>query len=255
MKPSQPMLRHVFAGVAALWMLSHGVAAQAQTVFVETFGSSAARVNNAYVPAGNFAYKASGVVGDGDYTVMPPQNIAGSTGSAYWTDLPSDHTGDPSGALMVLNAGPALNEFYVRDFNVQPGHKYRVSAWRYVVNGDMTTLPAPGGPISWRMEVRDPGTGNALVQSGDLPSTSTGTWLESTYEFTAPQSVGAQARLALVNRSPVTSGNDFYIDDISVVDITPAAVPTLEEWALMLLSVTLVGLAALGLRRSGRPGF
>lgn len=219
MKPGQ--FKTAACNAAVLLLLAYGASAHAQ-VFTEDFGTATGRVNNSYVPSGNFTYKATGAVPDGHYTIMPPTNVTTSTGDAYWADLPSDHTG--GGAVMVLNAGPALNEFYVRDFQVQPGHSYRITAWRYVVNGNGGA--GSTNPISWSLQVRNPTTNATLVESGDLPSTVTQDWFESTYEFTVPvdckaSGAGVPARLALTNRSAVTGGNDFYIDDISVADITP----------------------------------
>lgn len=201
-----------------LMLLGGGVHAQA---FTENFGTDSGRVGNANVPSGNFAFKATGTVIDGQYTVMPPQNIVSSTGSGYWINLPDDHTG--GGALMVLNAGPALNEFYQRDFEVLPGHSYRVSAWRYVVNGSGAGL---NSPIAWSLQIRNKDTNETKVESGALPSSARNEWIESVYEFRVPVDCkvgtnGVPARLALTNRSPVENGNDFYIDDISVSDITP----------------------------------
>lgn len=224
MKSMHSLRKTVACTTAVLATLTCGASAHAQT-FTETFGNAAGRVSNAYVPSGNFTFAASGAVNDGFYTVMPPQNITASTpGQPWWTNLPSDHTGDTGGALMVLNAGNALNEFYQRDFEVQAGHSYRISAWRYVVNGNGGA--GSTNPISWALQVRNPSTNAPLAQSGDLPSTVTQDWFESTYEFTVPidckaSGTGVPARLALTNRSPITGGNDFYIDDISVVDITP----------------------------------
>lgn len=221
---SKQWLKTAVCSSTMMVMLAYGSSAQAQ-VFTETFGNAPGRVSNSYVPAGNFSFVASGDVNDGSYTVMPPQNITASTpGQPWWTNLPSDHTGDAGGALMVLNAGTALNEFYQRDFELQPGHSYRISAWRFVVNGNGGA--GSTNPISWSLQVRNPSSNATLVESGDLPSTLTQAWFESTYEFTVPvdckaSGTGVPARLALTNRSPITGGNDFYIDDISVADITP----------------------------------
>ncbi|MBK6614061.1 hypothetical protein [Ottowia sp.] len=256
MQAKQSLFKAIGGSAVALVLLAYGASAQAQA-FTETFGNAAGRVSNAYVP--NFGFAASGAVTDGNYTVMPPQGIVASTGDAYWTNLPDDHTG--GGALMVLNAGPALNEFYVRDFNTLPGHTYRISAWRYVVNGNGGT--GATAPISWSLQVRDPSNDAIRVESGAIPSTPTQAWIESTYEFTVPANCAAArtpvpARLALTNQSPVTSGNDFYIDDISVTDITPhdvcpaTPVPALDTAGLGLLGLLSAGMGALALRRRKR---
>lgn len=223
MQAKQFLFKAISSSAASVVLLACGASAHAQA-FTETFGNDATRVSNAYVPSSNFGFAASGGISDGNYTVMRPQNVAASTGSPWWIDLPTDHSGDATGALMVLNAGPALNEFYVRNFNTQPGHSYRISAWRYVVNGDGGA--GSTNPIYWSLQVRDPSTNEPKVKSADLPSTQTQAWFESVYEFRVPVDCAAPgtavpARLALTNRSPVGGGNDFYIDDISVTDITP----------------------------------
>lgn len=211
-------LRKVLIGNAAL-LAMFCFPAQAQ-VFTETFGNAPGRVSNPYVP-GNYGFSAAGTVVDGQYTVMPPQNITGSTGSAYWDDLADDHTG--GGALMVLNAGSALDDFYVRDFSLLPGQSYRIAAWRYVVNGSGAGL---NDPVSWSLDVRDTLTGDTMIGSGPIASTARYTWLESAYEFNVPSGCGASGvpvagRMALRNGSAVVTGNDFYIDDISVTQISP----------------------------------
>ena len=95
MQAKQSLFKAIGGSAVALVLLAYGASAQAQA-FTETFGNAAGRVSNAYVP--NFGFAASGAVTDGNYTVMPPQGIVASTGDAYWTNLPDDHTG--GGALM-----------------------------------------------------------------------------------------------------------------------------------------------------------
>lgn len=268
MKTKQLLRDTAAVGAATLAMLLCSTSAQAQ-VFTETFGNAAGRVSNTYVPTSSFTFSGVGGVVDGFYTVMPPQGIIASTGQAYWVDLPSDHTGDSNGALMVLNAGANPDDIYVRNFNVQPGTSYRVSAWRYVVNGN-----GGGGasaPISWSLQIRNQSTNVPVVQSGALASTSTRNWIQSTYEFTVPadcNTVGGNvpARLSITNQSAVVNGNDLYVDDISVEVVPVAAgqaefcptgrgttsVPTLDIAGLGLLSLLGAGAGALALRRRKR---
>lgn len=248
-------------------MLAWSASAQAQ-VFTETFGNAPGRVSNPNVPS-NFAFVATGYISDGQYAVMPPQNITGATSTTWWVDLASDHTGDTGGALMVINAGTALSDMYRRDLEVQPGQSYRISAWRYVVNGSGRAMD---GPISWSLQMRNTATDTMVVDSGPIPSTARGEWLESSYDFTVPidcnpVGTGVPGRMALKNQSPVDGGNDFYIDDISVTSIpaaadqpefcptgrsTATAVPALDTAGLGLLSLLGAGVGALALRRRRR---
>ena len=266
MTPKQSLLKTARCGTALLVLLAWGASAQAQA-FTETFGNTAGRVSSPYVPSG-FSYSGSGDVDDGFYTVTAPASLGGTStpGQTWWDTTTGDHTGDAGGAVLVVNAGNELTDMYQRDFTVLPGHSYRVSAWRWVVNG----VGGAGGtgPLSWALQLRDPSNNVTKVQSGDIASTGIKQWLESTYEFTVPVDCktvgqGVPARLALVNRTAETNGNDFYVDDISVNDITPndaldkfcpappppAAVPTLDLAGLGLLGLLSAGLGGLALRR------
>lgn len=262
MKSKASLLKPALYGAVALALLTGGVAAQAQ-VFTETFGTDAARVSVAAPATTGFTFVGSGTLPNNNYTVMRPQNVTGSTGDAYWVNLSSDHTGDTGGALMVVNAGTTLADMYRRDFNALPGHSYRISAWRYVVNGDNTKTPT--GPLSWSLEWRD--TADAVQKtSGNVNSTQYRQWEQTTFDFTVPKNCAAPdtpvaQRVALVNRLAQTEGNDFYVDDISLTDLgptdicpppPPVSVPTLDIAGLGLLSLLGAGAGALALRRRKR---
>lgn len=267
MKPQQSLPKVARCGAALLTLLAWGASAQAQgVVFKDTFGNAAGRVSSTYVPSG-FTYAATGDVVDNYYTIAAPTSLGPpSTPGQTWWDKVADHTGDTGGAVLVVNAGNVLSDMYQRDFTVLPGHSYRISAWRWIVNG----VGGAGGrgPLSWDLQMRDPSNNTVKVHSGDIASTGIKQWLETTYEFTVPVDCktvgqGVPARMALVNRTAETNGNDFYVDDVSVTDITPndaldkfcpappppAAVPTLDLAGLGLLGLLSAGLGALGLRR------
>lgn len=215
-------------------------AAKAQTViFNEDFGNSVSRVSSPYVPVvnpaadpGYYTPRASGPIPDGTYTIMRPQNVNSSTASSYWRDLAQDHTneltGATDGALMVLNAGSGLDSFYERNFDVQPGGSYRISVWRYTVNNNLGN----GQPIAWSLRVQEVNSGTDIINSGPINSQARFVWEESVYQFSIPPTCtppagGIQTKLSLRNESPVTNGNDIYIDDISVTQIAyDAALPS-----------------------------
>lgn len=267
------ILNKLLKPAAVVALLASGISVHAQG-FTESFDNSAGRVSNSHVGSG-FGYKASGDVPDNNYTVMRPQNVTTSTGDSYWADLATDHSGDATGALMVLNAGTTLDDIYVRDFTMLPGHSYRVTGWRYVVNG--ANGAGSSESIFWSMQIRDPATDSPIMDpntsrplydSGPLGSgNSRLTWVRSTYEFTVAQncsSVGSTipARLAITNQSAIGGGNDFYVDDISVEDTTPAgsaeqaclkAVPATGIGGLGLLSLlgAIAGALALHRRKDG----
>lgn len=225
-------LRKLLLGSLLVLASLAGAAANAQTViFHEDFGNSANRVSSPYVPRANpsadpgyYTSRASGAVTDGTYTIMRPQNVNSSTASSYWRDLAQDHTfeltGQTGGALMVLNVGSGLDSFYQRNFDVQPGGSYRISVWRYTVNNNLRN----GQPISWSLRLQEVNSGTDIINSGNINSQARFVWEESVYEFSIPPTCvpppgGIQTKLSLRNESPVTNGNDIYIDDISVTQI------------------------------------
>ena len=226
------------AGCAAMVGAS-GVNAQT-VVFHETFGNADTRVSSPYVPQespgaepGYYSPRLTGEIQDGTYAIMRPQAVQPSGGN-WWVNLPTDHSGDPTGALMVLNAGSTLSDFYRRNFDVKAGASYEISVWRYVVNADLTANPPK--PVAWSLQVKQVNSGTVLVNSGPISNTTTLAWEQSTFSFTIPAScaaaaTGSQATMALTNRSPITSGNDIYIDDIKVTELPldpslPSACPS-----------------------------
>ena len=225
------------AGCAAMVGAS-GVNAQT-VVFHETFGNADARVSSPYVPQalpgqdpGYYSPRLTGTIDDGTYAIMRPQAVQPGGGS-WWVNLPTDHSGDPTGALMVLNAGSTLSDFYRRNFDVKAGASYEISVWRYVVNADLTANPPK--PVAWSLQVKQVNSGTVLVNSNPISNTTTRTWEQSTFRFTIPAScataTGSQATMALTNQSPITRGNDIYIDDINVTELPldpslPSACPS-----------------------------
>ena len=221
------------AGCAAMVGAS-GVNAQT-VVFHETFGNADARVSSPYVPQefpgadrGYYSPLLTGEIAVGSYAIMRPQDV--QSGGSWWVNLPTDHSGDPTGALMVLNAGRTLSDFYRRNFDVKAGASYEISVWRYVVNANGSA------PIAWSLQVKQVNSGTLLVDSGPISNTTTRAWEQSTFSFTIPAScaaaaTGSQATMALTNQSPVTRGNDIYIDDINVTELPldprlPSACPS-----------------------------
>lgn len=243
---------------AALIMLACGASAQAQVVFSEDFGtleSTSDRTENDYVTG--FIYAATGNVSDNRYAVMRPENVT-SAGS-FWQNLSADHTGNPNGALMVLNAGTTADNIYEREVTLKAGKIYRVSGWRYVVNGNGDTTGA--NPLNWAFDVSNTsGDIELSEQSGNLPASGR-QWTESTFEFTVEADCSTRgkdvpAKLTITNRTAQNHGNDLYVDDISVEAIGDQAlscpvtpVPTLDLAGLGLLSLLGAGAGALALRR------
>ena len=230
-------------------------AAQAQTVFLDTFGPSVERATSPYVPdryvpgAGMVdtdvfthgdqfyhfadvtapAGEAAGedknrlAVDNGYYAVGHPQRVGLKSpyiNDGWYQFLPSilatDHTGD-DGSVLAVNAGKVRNEFYRRAVSLTPGTTYKLSAAVFVTKS----------PATIRFEVQDGATGGVLADSGttvSYTSVST-TWVVHDLLFTVPTSCNASANysVALRNALSANNENDFYIDDVKLEVVSAAA--------------------------------
>jgi hypothetical protein len=93
-----------------------------------------------------------------------------------------------------------------------PGQCYRLSMWFYLVNSSST--------IS--LQLRDP-LDNSVLGSYTTPFLGTeDSWQQFSFDFTLPVSCtnGGQVRVYLANAFSSFSGNDYYVDDISLETIS-----------------------------------
>ena len=219
-----------------------------QTVFLETFGTSPIpTASNDYgrrpspdVTA--FAYGTSKAnsaayevmnIDNGYYAVVAPEFIYSGVveNQFYFWTLPSassppisvatkyveDHTtGDTHGAVLVVNAQTPNTQYYRKNFTFTPDAYYQAEFYIYVVNATSNT----------KIAIRDPGT-NAILGSkdtGDLP-VSTG-WQRLFINFKAPANTcnNRTATLTLENILQGGNGNDYFIDDIKLTQLS--AVPS-----------------------------
>ena len=269
--------------VALLILLAGGAAAQAQTttLFSEDFGTGTSRsaTANAYVPSG-FGFLASGNVADNYYAIIGNGSLPdpGTT----WSEQIPGYADD--NRVMVVNAGTTQASMYQRAFTASVNHTYTLSAKRYIINGNRAAQDQ-NGPLAWSMEISQSGT--TLFNSGAMnsdPSLHRHTpdnnpdadWQLSEYRFsfivdrnceTPMEGNSLSLQADLFNRTSETSGNDFYVDDIQLVEgpvdsdsnipsicvkpppAPPTSVPTLDGVGLGLLSLLGAGAGALALRR------
>ena len=274
-------------GVALLILLAGGAAAQAQTtLFSEDFGTGSGRsaTANAYVPSG-FGFAASGDITNNHYGITG--NGALPDVDYGWSEHITGYADD--NRVMVVNAGTTEASMYRRTFTASVNHTYTLSAKRYIINGNLAA-DDHNGPLAWSMEISQSGT--TLLNSGamnsdpglhrHLPPTDEQTdnpdaaWQSSDFRFSfivdpncetpmTADSISLQADL--FNRTSEDWGNDFYIDDIKLVEepvdadsripsicvkpppAPPTSVPTLDGVGLGLLSLLGAGAGALALRR------
>jgi gliding motility-associated-like protein len=152
---------------------------------------------------------------DGQYTIV--NYTAGCWGNGWHTT--SDHTGDPNGYFMLINASYQPSDFYVRTIdNLCDGTTYLFSAW--VLN--MGTSPAISPNISFTIEKND-GTILGRYTTGDIPVINPTTWKQYGFYFTTPAGTSSVV-LRMHNNAPGGIGNDLALDDITFSPAGPKTV-------------------------------
>jgi gliding motility-associated-like protein len=147
------------------------------------------------------------------YTASSPDDnaytIANTTSglNGGW-GLTTDHTGDPNGYMMIVNASFIPGEFYKRKVSGLCGNtSYQFSAFiKNIIRTPGRILPN----VTFSIEATD----GTLLGSGTTNDiASLGAWID--YSFTFSTTVNADAVIIkMVNNAPGGQGNDIAIDDI-----------------------------------------
>ncbi|MBO9683486.1 MAG: carbohydrate binding domain-containing protein [Flavisolibacter sp.] len=171
-----------------------------------TFGSG-----NNYGPAlsssiTSMQYLASSCPNDGQYTIT---NYTSNCFSNSWHTV-TDHTGDPNGYFMLVNASYDPSVFYVQQVDgLCSGTTYQFSAWIVNVMNRSAILPN----ITFTIEKTD-GTVLETYNTGDIPVTNSPVWKQYGMFFTTPPGVSSVV-IRMKNNAPGGIGNDLGLDDIA----------------------------------------
>ncbi len=200
------------------WLLA-GVAAAAQTsctgglgdpIVNITFGQGTVAGTGPPLAAGitNLTYQPADCPEDGYYTIISETlNCFGDT----WWNVLQDHTGNPNGYFMLINASFQPNDFYIQTVNgLCGGTSYQFAAW--VLN--LVSEPGEILPnITFNIEKTD-GTVLQTYSTGDIPETVGALWKQYAFYFTTPVGVNSVI-LRMTNNAPGGNGNDIGLDDIT----------------------------------------
>lgn len=160
----------------------------------------------------NMNYTSDNCPNDGYYT------IANSvTGNCYgaWHNVTSDHTGNPNGYMMIVNASYQPSIFFTQTANgLCPNTTYEFSA--YILNLYALAANRPNSippNITFSIETT---TGQVLktINTGDIPSTVQPKWNQCATNFTTPPGV-TDVVVKMANNAPGGNGNDLILDDIT----------------------------------------
>ena len=176
------------------------------------------------VAATNYTFTSTDCPPDGSYTVR--SNTAQCFGST-WHTLTQDHTGNPNGYFMLINASVAPSAFYVDTVRgLCPNTTYEFAAWILNVilptacNGN-TNQPN----ITFSIEQTD-GTVLQSTPTGNIPPTSSPMWIRKPTFFTTGAGV-TDIVLRMVNNAPGGCGNDLALDDITFRACGPLITPSI----------------------------
>lgn len=190
-------------------------------VFIETFGSGS-DVNGSALPAGGTEYIFSNADEpvDGAYTITRTTPVMGTL---WW--LTRDHTDDPGGYMMIVNArSAATGILYRRQVSgLCPSTTFEASAWV------MNLLKAvDNSPPNLLITVE-------TMQGAELGKFSTGLiakegsalWKKFGFFFTSPAD-GSDVVIKVRNQTLGSSpGNDFALDDIAFRPCGPLVVASI----------------------------
>jgi hypothetical protein len=142
----------------------------------------------------------------------PTGNTSGGAGNP----ATNDHTeADVNGCVLVVNAGATLQGFYQRTVAVTQSASYRFSLWCYLVNSGAT----------FDMQVRDASTHSVLASYSSGYIGTENVWTNYVFDFAIPANCASHAatgniELFIKNSYSSDFGNDYYIDDIQLEQIS-----------------------------------
>lgn len=160
----------------------------------------------------NYQYVPQDCPGDGYYTLI---NNTSSCFANTWHSLATDHTGDPGGYFMLVNASIQPGVFYLDTAHGLCGNTtYEFAAW--VLNILRPTACGSNGTqpnLTFSIEKTD-GTILQSYNTGNIPTQPGPAWQQVGFFFTTGSGV-TDVVVRIVNNSPGGCGNDLALDDIT----------------------------------------
>lgn len=183
----------------------------------ETFGSGSNPGPPLAPGITNMSFTTSSCPGDGQYTIANSLTQASNCHPKTWHNVPTDHTGNPNGYMMVVNASEQPSIFFNQQANgLCPDNTYFFSA--YVLN--LITKEASGPGVSEPDIVFSVQTTTGQILATDTTGTVPNApadsvkWLQYGVFFTTPANV-TDVVVVMSNLAPGGDGNDLILDDIT----------------------------------------
>src|SRR5579875_1541719 len=169
----------------------------------------------------NLQYLASECPNDGQYTIA---NYTSGCWNNSWFTI-TDHTGDPNGYFMLINASYQPSDFYVQTISgLCSGTTYQFSAW---ILNIMKTLNAISPNITFSIEKTD-GTIIQSYNTGTIAQNTSPIWQQYGFYFSLPAGVSSLV-IRMKNNAPGGIGNDLALDDIQFRPAGPLTNVTIQN--------------------------
>lgn len=177
-----------------------------------TFGSGSNPGPRLTAATTSYQYAATDCPSDGYYTVR--NNTLACFGDT-WHSLTADHTGNPSGYFMLINASFQPNPFYLDTVKgLCANTTYEFAAW---IANVLKPSACSGNGTQPNLTFTIERTDGSVLQSyntGNIPNVPALSWQQFGFFFTTPAGV-SDIVLRLFNNSPGGCGNDLALDDIT----------------------------------------
>ena len=174
-------------------------------------------------------YVSSSCPNDGQYTILNALTDSNNCHPYTWFNVPTDHTGNKNGYMMLVNASYQPSIFFTDVANgLCPNTTYEFSA--YILNLNYISLiTATYSQPNITFTIEGPTGGGILATdtTGTIQPTTYNqgpVWVKYGVFFTTPANV-TSIRLVMTNNAPGGNGNDFMMDDITF----RACGPIIEE--------------------------
>lgn len=187
-----------------------------------TFGAGSNPGTSLAAATTNYQYVTNDCPNDGFYTV---RNSTTNCFSSSWHTLSSDHTGDPNGFFMLVNASVQPSAFYVETVSgLCSNTTFEFAAW--IMNVLRTSACGANGiqpNLTFTIEKTD-GTLLQTYNTGNISSQPNPTWQQYGFFFNTPVGV-SDIVLRIFNNSQGGCGNDLALDDITFRPCGPQLSP------------------------------
>ncbi|MFC0518787.1 gliding motility-associated C-terminal domain-containing protein [Mucilaginibacter angelicae] len=162
-----------------------------------------------------------GCPNDGHYTIVNTTNInpANGFGNCHpegWQVVTHDHTGNPNGYMMLINASPDPSRFFTYKINAGTlcqNTKYEFSAWVFNLIFQAHAGPGVSEP-DITFVITNANGDKTTYDTGSIPGSSDPEdWRRYSMLFSTG-SGNNEITIEMINNAPGNNGNDLMLDDI-----------------------------------------